>query len=293
MIKLRANTEKEHSLLLRKVLLSRETYCNGQIKGFLGKAENIYTELGPWATEYFIKSCIKKFQTRAGHDVANFALDDAEKTYLQSLLETSITFDEQDILDDSRISPKVKKLITFLEAESSANFSGLVFVETRACVAVLSHLLSKHVRVKDAFTISTFVGASKIFGKKMGIGELIDIKNQKSTLEDLRLGRRNLVISTSALEEGIDVTVCNQVVCFQVPPNLKSFIQRRGRARKSESTYAIMFEEGSSSNAMSMWQDLEVEMRQLYMDEMRCLQQIQNPEQEEKGDREFLIPSTG
>ena len=293
-IKLRADSNKDNSSELCKILLSRKTYCHDQIKGLLSKAEGIYAELGSWASDYYIKSCIEKFQAGISDDFINFDfLDNAEKKHLMRLLETVIVFDEQGLQDDSNISPKVKTLIGFLEAEASANFSGLVFVQTRAGVAVLAHLLSKHVRTKDAFTISTFVGASRIVGKSLAIGELVDVRNQKNTLEDLRFGRKNLIITTSALEEGIDVAKCNQVVCFEKPLNLKSFIQRKGRARKSESTYAIMFEAGSGSDAILDWQDLEAEMRQRYMDEMRRLQEIQALEGSGTGNREFLIESTG
>ena len=52
---------------------------------------------------------------------------------------------------------------------------------------------------------------------------------QTETLDDLRSGAKNLIISTSICREGIDIGACNIVICFEKPPNLKSFIQRRGR----------------------------------------------------------------
>lgn len=88
---------------------------------------------------------------------------------------------------------------------------------------------------------------------------------------------------------------CNVVICFDRPPNLKSFIQRRGRARKAFSKYVIMFEDdGSNSSAVSTWLKLEDEMRQMYMDEMRELQELQALENiEESGKRELINESTG
>jgi ERCC4-related helicase len=50
-------------------------------------------------------------------------------------------------------------------------------------------------------------------------------------LNDFQQRRKNLIISTNVLEEGIDITACYMVICFNKPPNLKSFVQRRGRAR--------------------------------------------------------------
>ena len=179
------------------------------------------------------------------------------------------------------LSSKVKTLIAFLTAEQSPTFSGLVFVRTRAEVAVLSRLLTVHA---PFFEISTFVGASGISGRKGDIGELIDLKNQRNTLDDLRQGRKNLIVTTNALEEGIDVSRCSVVVCFDRPPNLKSFVQRRGRARKSDSKYVIMFDHRHDSDILDMWNELENEMKRLYMDELRHLQELERTENLEEAD---------
>ena len=129
--------------------------------------------------------------------------------------------------------------------------------------------------------------------KKFDMGELVDIKNQVDTLDHLRQGTKNLIIATSVLEEGIDVSACNVVICFEKPPNLKAFIQRRGRARKSRSKYVLMFPDTDVMSQLSTWQQLEDEMRQRYMDEMRQIEQLQELEAAETGRREFCIESTG
>ncbi|KAF4726714.1 hypothetical protein FOZ62_027803, partial [Perkinsus olseni] len=41
-----------------------------------------------------------------------------------------------------------------------------------------------------------------------------------------------VLIATSVCDEGVDVPICDCVVMWDVPPNVRSFIQRRGRARK-------------------------------------------------------------
>ena len=190
------------------------------------------------------------------------------------------------------LSSKVETLIAFLTAEQSPMFSGLVFVRTRAEVAVLSRLLAMHAPFLE---ISTFVGASGFSGRKGDIGELIDLKNQRNTLDDLRQGRKNLIVTTNALEEGIDVSRCSVVVCFDRVPNLKSFVQRRGRARKSDSKYAIMFEQGPGQDIIHMWNELEIEMKRLYEDELRQLQEIERAEtlEEDPGHQTLSVSETG
>lgn len=101
----------------------------------------------------------------------------------------------------------------------------------------------------------------------------------------------NLVIATSVLEEGIDVPACNLVVCFQKPYNLKSFVQRRGRARHRDSELVLLLE---STDKATEWHQLEHAMRKIYEDEMRVLQEILLLEDtEEPGNRIFEVPSTG
>lgn len=226
------------------------------------------------------------------------SLDNNEKAYLRRKFGEVQISNEVDgiprVVEYTLLSPKVKTLVEFLRRENPVSFSGLVFVQTRAEVAVLSHILSIHAR---SFQVSTFVGASSFSGRKNTVSELADLKGQKNTLDDLRHGRKNLIVTTNALEEGIDVSRCSVVICFHIPPNLKSFIQRRGRARKSNSKYVIMFEDGPESEAVATWTTLEAQMREIYMDDMRHVQEIQELEALEEdrdiGEHILFIKSTG
>lgn len=297
-IKLRSRPSTRDSKELRKALTSRKTYCMDQLQKLYSKALKIFTELGTWSLEFYMRACIQRFLTAASSGYMDFgAVDDAEKTYLKNLFaRIEIPADSgSSLIDGPEVTPKVQRLIDFLVEEQDEKFRGLVFVQTRVEVAVLAQLLSRHVQTKEKLRATTFVGASTSSNRKFDIGELVDVRNQKNTLDDLRNGRSNLVITTTALEEGIDVSACNVVVCFERPQvmNLKSFIQRRGRARKSSSKFVLMFEEGSYSTVLSTWQQLETEMIETYMDDMRCLQEIQGLEAMEEGDREFCVESTG
>lgn len=251
--------------------------------------------MGESATDYYIQQCIQKVQRGAGDgSFALEGLENEEKLYLQQQLsKVQIPAQENLLRESSRLSPKVRILIDFLRNQEHASLSGLIFVRTRADVAVLSHLLSVHT---PFLAISTFVGASNFSGRKSTIGELADVRNQKDTLDDLRYGRKNLIVTTNALEEGIDVSTCSIVICFEKPPNLKSFIQRRGRARKSDSKYVMMFESWPQSEIVSTWTALEAEMRKLYEDDMRQVHELQSLEEFEDEDlvgRTLAIEATG
>lgn len=219
--------------------------------------------------------------------------EDAEKDYLLGLLGQVQFSPLISAKEPSRLSPKVEQLICMLLEDYTANFSGLIFVKQRATVAALCHLLSVHPRTRDIFTCGTFIGSSTNVARKVNLGELSDTKTQMNTLDDFRRGSKNLMIATNALEEGIDVSSCHLVICFSKPDNLKSFIQRRGRARKQQSTYALMVAADDISDELSDWQTLEKEMIRMYQNETRTLEETSAVEEETSDARRLEVESTG
>jgi Lhr-like helicase len=259
---------------LDKVPLRGKALCREQLKKFCDKAQHIYVELGQWAADYFILESITRLKRAVE---ADFGWADDEKAYLlqelnplsQTRLLTDFTASEC-----PRVSPKLERLISFLIVEDRPYFSGLIFVRQRATVSVLSELLSIHPKTKDRFRCAPYVGLSNTTSRKQSIGELLDIRGQRETLTEFRDGGKNLIIATDVLEEGIDVTACHLVICFDNPPNMKSFVQRRGRARQKKSTFAIMVPEGNTSISFDNWQKLEEEMIRAYQDDTRRLQEV-------------------
>lgn len=358
-IKCRSDPSLSSSKQLQKILVSRKTYCQDQLKRFYTKSNDIHEELGSWATEFYMYMIIEKFCCKSSEDGMSVidGLDETEKLYLKKILRAlktpEQTFADHDwspgkeVYEASRViegraclSAKVQCLIDFLAETGTEDFTGLVFVvripgyliaaftlsivlcglsyvlsdcrtclvaqcfpmmhmliikqqKTRAACAVLEYVLSVHHKTKDKIRVGTFVGTSSSPNRKFDMGELVDIKKQVDTLDHLRQGSKNLIIATSVLEEGIDVSACNVVICFEKPPNLIAFIQRRGRARKSRSKYVMMFPDTDSMSQLSTWQQLEDEMRQRYMDEMRQIEQLQELENAESGRRELCIETTG
>ncbi|KAL8749859.1 MAG: hypothetical protein Q9184_006637, partial [Pyrenodesmia sp. 2 TL-2023] len=295
--KMRADPAACDSGKLQKAILGRKTYCQEQLKNLNTRAGTIWTELGPWAADWYINACIRKFQLgiRGNPTDLNF-FDEDEKIYLEQCLSSilaGITEKSLPLTTEASLSGKVLHLIEFLVSRQISDFTGLLFVRTRAEVAVLAQLLALHPKTKALYNVGTFVGTSSSASRKRNIGDLVDVRDQIGTLDDLRVGRKNLVITTSALEEGIDVTACNTVICFDKPPNLKSVIQRRGRARQSESIFVIMLAEVDDVSIITTWKQLEEKMQQQYMDDMRQLQELETAEEAEEGCREFIIEKTG
>ncbi|KAI9835015.1 MAG: Dicer-like protein 2 [Sclerophora amabilis] len=297
-IELKKKTDVSSSNRLRKAILQGKTYCQEQVKNLLLKSSHVFQELGKWAAAYYIATTIAKL--RASFQAEDERLGDfnaEEKIYLLKVLgrvHGNAPFVSPTSFTPFDVSPKLERLIDFLVAEQSSDFAGLVFVQQRAEVAVLVHLLSIHPRTKDFFRCGSFVGTSASSNRKAtSVTELLDPRDQVLTLDELRSGEKNLIITTSVLEEGIDVSACHMVICFQKPPNLKSFIQRRGRARKKHSKYIIMVGEEEGLASGDDWEELEEEMKRMYQDDMRTVEAIREREDiDEDGNRSFRVERT-
>jgi ERCC4-related helicase len=188
----------------------------------------------------------------------------------------------------------VEALVNVLMMEAGPDCTGIVFVEQRVWVTALAEIVSLHPSLRDKFTVGTFVGTSQSAKRKADVGELAEPKNQQGTLDRFRAGETNLIFATSVLEEGIDVSSCRLVICFERPKNLKSFVQRRGRARKQESRYYIFSPKQGNVRSPESWESLEEEMKQVYLDDLRRVKQEEEIENtDENGERSYRVESTG
>ncbi|KAF7927096.1 hypothetical protein BELL_0782g00030 [Botrytis elliptica] len=279
---------------LAKVLRSFKTYSQIQLKS-IDKTSNeiILVELGPWAADYYISAVVTRY-LKAMSAKDTFTVEDlpaAEKLYIAKALR-QVEISPSILSDTDKISNKVEKLLEII-VQQKPPFSAIIFVQERATVSVLAHLLSHHPLTKERFKIGTMVGTSSHSNRTDQIGELVDINQQKDTLSSFKSGKIDILIATNVLEEGIDVRACNLVICFSKPANLKSFIQRRGRARQQDSKLILL---DASGDQVINWPELERNMREEYEKEMRELQhiyEIETADEQSEDDRVLRIESTG
>jgi hypothetical protein len=270
-----------HSSDVQRLALTHSN-VDEQLRIFIRKGLHVYNELGPWAADFFVLESIKAFEAsyvpQGGYDLqkSNQAKAQLIPIFKQGALLEML--EDGSLPDSYVVSPKAEQLISFLEEQDPTDCSGLLFVEQRVMVSCLAALLSNHPRTKGRFQCATFVGQSNRSNKTIGLSELLDVKAQKHTLHEFRARRKNIVISTDALEEGIDVTACNLVICFDAPKNVKSFIQRRGRARQEKSQFAIMFPSDNDATKIEGWRALEERLIQTYQQEEQRLEETSNLE---------------
>ncbi|KAF7589645.1 Dicer-like protein 2 [Aspergillus hancockii] len=228
------------------------------LRRFCAKADSVYVTLGAWAADYFVVESSRRLVNRMAIDSEGLWAD-AGKLRLGEMLRVISTRERLHFSDQDAVSAKVGCLLSFLEEQHHNAFSGIVFVKERAIAYALATVIAHHPVTRDLFRCQACVDPA-------------DVHN---TLRQFRDGRLNLVIATNVLEEGIDMTACNVVVCFDQPSNIKSFIQRRGRARQEKSTFAIMVSSDCESKTISQWRDLEEEMIRLYQDQERMIQDLE------------------
>jgi ERCC4-related helicase len=188
---------------------------------------------------------------------------------------------------DSDISPKVMTLLKYLVQEYKEDMLGVVFVKERSTAAILALLISSHSLTQQHFRAEPFVGESNL-ARRQTVADLADTKAQRAALLDFRSGKINLLVCTSVLEEGVDVSSMNLVIRFDDPANFRAFIQSRGRARMFESKFVLMCVEDDPEAKYERWRGLEAEMKAKYMDDQRQIAlQVENEDIDEEYD-EFL-----
>jgi hypothetical protein len=271
------NTERSR-IKLQKALQKNDTYIFNQMRSLCRKSLEIRCELGAWAADYFISATITRYLDSVGRNDLRFAAWDlAEKEFLSAALQ-KVELPQASPSDDIQVSEKAAKLIQVL-LSGETNALGIIFVQETATVHVLRRLLSLHPLTRDRFRIGSMIGISQYGARKRDVSELNDDDAMRN-LAEFRTGKLNLLIATNVLEEGIDVPACNLVICFDNPSNLKSFIQRRGRARMKESKLVLLFD--TASDKSLQWQTLEAEMKKKYQDDERERKELDKLEESEE-----------
>ncbi|CAF1940874.1 unnamed protein product [Brassica napus] len=141
-------------------------------------------------------------------------------------------------LEAGLITSKILCLVeSLLGYRSLEKIRCIIFVERVIAAMVLESFLNEILPTYNSWK------TKYVAGNNSGLQSQTR-KKQNKTVEDFRKGLVNIIVSTSILEEGLDVQSCNLVVGFDPASNICSFIQSQGRARMPNSDYLMMVESG-------------------------------------------------
>ena len=149
-----------------------------------------------------------------------------------------------------------REIETFIsQVQEDKTSRGIVFVKMRSTAYRVCEQLKKMPSVTDNLNPNYFVGHGQGSDGMEWRGE------QEEILKKFRSGEIKLLISTSVLEEGLDVPVCNLVIRFDSAMTLRSLVQSRGRAsRRPDSKFVVICseeEKGDLRNAKCKEENME------------------------------------
>ena len=290
---------------LSKLIDKEDTFTHKGLRDFARAAEDICIELGTWAADWYVARVIERGKLAANpYNNIMSAWQEKEKRYLLSILSSIHVVEPSQDSDDivAQLTPKVRTLVESLILEETIfrseneDYSGLIFVTRRDTVIVLAELLRRIPETSLLFRVGCLLGSSSSFKRHafLDISRKLVDQSQADTLRDFKIGDKNLIVSTSVAEEGIDIQACGSVIRFDVPPNVVSWAQSRGRARRKRSSFVLMFEETSPREVVQKWEETERQMMAAYSDPSRDLEAPAEVEEDEmEGYVEFEIASTG
>lgn len=277
---------------LQKAFIERDTYVQKQMVSFCERSKHLLNTLGPWAADLYIWHVVTRFQVVVtSQEQLLGTWKHGEKQYmLKTLNKVNLQKPEVAGLNARLVTDKVSVLVSQLLA-ADEGVVGIIFVRERHTASMLAEIIRAHPQTKVRFSkVGVMVGTSQSTIRKRDIWDLFQGGN--TALDEFRAGKINLLISTSVLEEGIDVPSCNLVICFERPVNLKSFIQIRGRARDRDSKLVVLLDTTQSDT--NEWESLETQMKRQYEDQDRERKRLAAIEDSETGSSEqYIVQSTG
>lgn len=278
---------------VKKYKRSGQTPAIADVKKLLGNAEHLHETLGAWACDLYVNACVSRWRRNTleineYHDPRSSQYENFISGLMQSLQSNS----EGSVLPcDTHISAKAFELIEFLISAYHKDIFVIVFVERRAVAWALCQLLQADPRLA-CYGVFSYVGQS--LGKSAALHEDYVTTKQDIAFMDFRKGSRNLCISTSVAEEGIDIQAVNVVVRFDDPKQQSSYVQSRGRARCKDSKIVRFQNTHDESSKYERWNRLEMEMELQYRQEEEELQRrLEHEQTPEDSDEVYRIDTTG
>ncbi|OXU22125.1 hypothetical protein TSAR_000757 [Trichomalopsis sarcophagae] len=122
---------------------------------------------------------------------------------------------------------------------------GVIFVDDAVTAKVLFYLLNEMSKCEESLHFLSPLFTSEKSNDELFCGRDLELeyRKQEEVLKKFRIHECNLLISTSILEEGIDIPKCNFVMRFEFPKNYQSYVQCKSRARATDALHVLLVPE--------------------------------------------------
>lgn len=143
----------------------------------------------------------------------------------------------------SNSSMKVVYLISLLKTHLKLygpDLKVLIFVTRRHTAKNVHHIIQKVSEFDPQFAIRSDFMVGNNSSVPDSIEQVLQNKWNRQVIKRFKDNEINTIVSTSVLEEGIDLQMCNVVISFDVPKEFRAYMQSKGRARMRGSNYIIM-----------------------------------------------------
>lgn len=186
----------------------------------------------------------------------------------QEIDESKIAEDPEMILTNS--TPQVQRLLIYLKKfvqdDPKRLMKGLIFVKRRYSAKILCHIIRRFMNSYPDMNIQVDFMTGHNTKIPDSIETILAKKCNDRVLDKFKRDEVNLIVTTSVLEEGIDLQECNLVIAFDRPEHYRQYVQTKGRARMANSEYVIMVPMGSQlqlQQKVKEWGDVNDTLRQV------------------------------
>ena len=175
------------------------------------------------------------------YDNSSFTLD--ELTQLNSIFMNTkynlIKFKDGKNYICDKLNQMYKKIDEIYKTKKDSKI--IIFIGNRIVAYFLSPVLSEYLsKTHPNIKCKEIIGLNK---RKTNKGTILTqsttLNELNKTISDFNNNAINILIGTSAVEEGLDIQTCNGVMVFVELMTVKSYIQMKGRARVKNSKFYL------------------------------------------------------
>lgn len=163
------------------------------------------------------------------------------------------------------ISDRLTKLYNTLEELDKSKI--IIFIANRIIAHILQPTLSRYLNKNfPNKKCEEVIGVNKRTKKRsLTLTPSITLNKLNQIIKEFNEDKFDILIGTSAIEEGLDIQSCNSVISLVEIQTPKSYIQMRGRARKTNSKFYIFsYSQEETKSKVKNFLEIGAKMKELF-----------------------------